>query len=506
MLYDKKEAAIVLGHCCNNLDLLRNNHYSLNLSDFNDVFHKIIFGVLQNLSLEKDINEANGILVDNYLSKFPTQYELFRRYSGYEYIDKAKELSKSTSFEYSYKMLRKFSLLRRFESVGMDISEIYDYKSLDVAKVEEQLRKLEKSSTSSIKNYFKLKLIEIEEEFSTNNDSYKIEINTELDELLNRCVTKKNWGLPFRSNLFNTVFKGMRGSKLMCRSSSSGGGKSRQSLSDLVNISVNEYYDRFTNKWIVNNNPREGLFISTELTKDEIQLCLLSTIAAVEEEKISDGLCNEIEWQRVLKAKSILEDSKIYCEFNSNFSINDLENIIERSIIRNNVKFVFFDYIQVTSNLAKELNNLFGYTLREDQMLNQITTALKNICNKYDIFILTSTQLNRSYKTDSYIDATHLRGGMATADKCDYVVITLKATSADKEKLRPIVAPTFTDYPTHAHHIIKNRGGKWTSIVLWVNMNLDTMSVKDCFATTQDFELIPELTPTIIKQVVDKYD
>ena len=114
-------------------------------------------------------------------------------------------------------MLRKFSLLRRFESVGMDISEIYDYKSLDVAKVEEQLRKLEKSSTSSIKNYFKLKLIEIEEEFSTNNDSYKIEVDTGIDELLNRCVTKKNWGLPFRSNLFNTVFKGMRGSKLMCR-------------------------------------------------------------------------------------------------------------------------------------------------------------------------------------------------------------------------------------------------------------------------------------------------
>lgn len=415
MLYDKTEAAIVLGHCCNNLDLLRTKQYTLNLNDFNDVFHKIIFGVLQNISLEKDINEVNGILVDNYLSKFPTQYELFRRYSGYEYIDKAKELAKSTSFEYSYKMLRKFSLLRRFESIGMDIREIYDYKSLDVSKCEKQLKKLEKTSISSIKNHFKLKLIELEEEFNTNSDSYSINVNSEIDDLLERCKTNKNWGLPFRCNLFNTIFKGMRGSKLMCRSSSSGGGKSRQSLSDLVNISVNEYYDKFTNKWIINKNPREGLFISTELTKDEIQLCLLSTIAGVEEEKINDGLCDDVEWQRVLKAKNILENSKISCEFNSNFSINDLENIIEKEIIRNNVKFIFFDYIQVTSNLAKELNNLFGYTLREDQMLNQVTTALKNICNKYDVFILTSTQLNRSYKTDSYIDATHLRGGKLIA-------------------------------------------------------------------------------------------
>lgn len=89
---------------------------------------------------------------------------------------------------------------------------------------------------------------------------------------------------------------------------------------------------------------------------------------------------------------------------------------------------------------------------------------------------------------------------MATADKCDYVVITMKATSADKEKLAPIVVGGFKDYPTHGHHVVKNRGGKWTSIILWVYMDLDTISVKDCFATTQDYELIPNLSPTYILQ------
>lgn len=415
MLYDREEAAIVLGHYCKDLELLRSREYEINLSDFNELFHKIIFGVLQNLSLEKDIREVDGFLVDNYLSKFPIQYETFKKYSGYEFIDKAKELSKNTSFDYSYKMLRKYSLLRRFESIGMDITEIYDYNSLDVKKVENQLKNLEKLSVEAIKNHFKLKLIEIEEDFTNKNDSYKIDVSTDLDNLLERCKQKLNWGLPFQCGLFNTVFKGMRGSKLMCRSASSGSGKSRQAIGDLAKISTSERYDIFTKKWVENSDPKEGLFISTELTKDEIQLAFLSTIAGVREERISDGTCDGEEWFRVLRAKEVLKNSKIECEFSSNFSISELENIIEKNIIRNNTKFIFFDYIQITSNLAKEFNNLFGYVLREDQMLNQLTTALKNISNKYDVFIITSTQLNRSYKHDTYLDATHLRGGKRAA-------------------------------------------------------------------------------------------
>ena len=53
--------------------------------------------------------------------------------------------------------------------------------------------------------------------------------------------------------------------------------------------------------------------------------------------------------------------------------------------------------------------------------------------------------------------------------------------------------------PTHAHHIIKNRGGKWTGVILWVEMDLDTINVYDgCgtgFATTQDYEFIKDLNP-----------
>lgn len=71
----------------------------------------------------------------------------------------------------------------------------------------------------------------------------------------------------------------------------------------------------------------------------------------------------------------------------------------------------------------------------------------------------------------------------------------MKVTKADLDKLQPILEDGFRIKPTHGHHVFKNRGGKWTGVILWVSMDLDTMNVKDCFATTQDFELLNEIIP-----------
>lgn len=83
----------------------------------------------------------------------------------------------------------------------------------------------------------------------------------------------------------------------------------------------------------------------------------------------------------------------------------------------------------------------------------------------------------------------------ATLDKADYGIITMKVTKADLDKLEPILQEGFKTRPTHGHHIIKNRGGKWVGIIIWVNMDLDTMNVKDCFVTTQDYEQVYGISP-----------
>ena len=504
MVYNREVALNLLGCICNNLHLIRDRNYMINQNDFDDLFHKLIFGVVQNLALENDIVEVDGFTIGTYLKKYPVEYEKFKASNGIEFVTNIKNMANNTSFEYSYKMLKKFSLLRRYQSIGMDISDIYDPQSLDVRKIEEQTKKIEKTSIEKIKQHFKAKMIEVDMEFQTRGDSYSFRAGEGVEDLLIRCKQKQQWGATFQSKLFNAIFGGMVGSKLMIRSAGTGGSKTRQSIGDMCNISCSARYNPRSNQWEYREIVEETLFISTELVEDEIHLIMLSNIAGVPEEKIKYGQTNAEEDVRLEKAAAIMKNSKMYIEYTSNFSIGEIESIIERNIIRNNTKYIFFDYIQVTSNLAQELIGLFGYVLREDQMLNQLSTALKNIANKYNVFILTSTQLNRSYKTDGYADATWLRGSQAVLDKADYGVITMKATKADLDKLQPILENRFGGIkPTHGHHVIKNRGGKWVGVILWVVMDLDTVNVwdgvVDGFVTTQDFELIKTITPITLE-------
>lgn len=415
MLYNREEALVFLGKASNDLNILRDRSVEIQPRDFEDNLHKLIYGVLKNISLQKDISEADGILVDNYLKDYPSKHVTFVNGNGVEILDKAKEVAKSKSFEYAYNTVRKMSLLRSFMLVGMDIRELYDENSLDITTIEMQRAQLDKMSIEQIKQHFKNKLIEIDIAFQSKTDSYSFKAGDGIKDLLERCKQGQSWGATFQSKLYNSVFSGMQFSKFLIRSAGTGGSKTRMSLGDMCNISCSERYIPSQGEWVKNDNPQHSVFISTELSDDEIHLAMLATVAGVPEETIKAGKYSEEITYRLERASTIIEESKIHCEYNSNFNISELENIIERNIIQHGAQYIFFDYIQITANLSQELNRLFGYTLREDQMLNQLSTALKNLANKYNVFICSSTQLNRSYKTDGYIDVTHLRGGKQTA-------------------------------------------------------------------------------------------
>lgn len=502
-MYFKGEALNVLGCLCNNLNLLRDKKYNLTEKDFKNYFHSFLFVALKNLSIERELNRVDVVTLDNYISQDPVKYERYQQEGGIEFIRILKETSNRESFELSYNTLKKCSLLTSYQQAGMDISKYYLENDSDLEKVELASQFFKNSSLKNIMDDYKAKLLNLNKEFDNENgDYYNFKASDGIDELLENCNKKTQYGSSFQSKYLNTIFRGMQGSKFFVRSSNSGGGKTRQALGDIVSICCREVYDSYTNKWVINNNPEKALFISTELTKDEVQLILIAAISGVNEEIIKEGFSafKDLNAQtyatRVNKAKEILKEANIYCEYISDFSISDLENIIESNIINNHVDFVFFDYMQITPRLASELNAKFGYTLREDQMLNQLSTALKNLANKHDIFLASSTQLNRNYKHDSILDTTHLRGGMATGDKCDWIIITQKITAEEKEKLQPIIEQNNLKMPTHGHHIIKNRGGKWVGVIVWVQMDLGTMSVKDCFVTTQTLNFVEDIVKT----------
>lgn len=128
--------------------------------------------------------------------------------------------------------------------------------------------------------------------------------------------------------------------------------------------------------------------------------------------------------------------------------------------------------------------------MREDNILFMLSTRLKDICNKYGVFIMSATQLNGDYQTSETPDQNLLRGAKSIADKIDVGMILLNTKDEDLIKLEPILSTGVFDKPTIKLSIYKNRRGKYKGVYLWCKADLGCCRIKPMFCTTYDYEMI----------------
>ena len=57
-----------------------------------------------------------------------------------------------------------------------------------------------------------------------------------------------------------------------------------------------------------------------------------------------------------------------------------------------------------------------GVKLREDNILFMLSNKMKDICNKYGVFIMSATQLNGQWAESETPDQNLLRGAKSIAD------------------------------------------------------------------------------------------
>lgn len=120
-----------------------------------------------------------------------------------------------------------------------------------------------------------------------------------------------------------------------------------------------------------------------------------------------------------------------------------------------------------------------------------LSIRLKDICNKYGVFIESSTQLNADYVDSKTPDQNLLRGAKAIADKIDYGSILLPVTNEDIEAITPILRTHAYDRPTIKLSVYKNRRGRYKGILLWCSADLGTCRINPMFCTSYGYELIP---------------
>ena len=119
-----------------------------------------------------------------------------------------------------------------------------------------------------------------------------------------------------------------------------------------------------------------------------------------------------------------------------------------------------------------------------------LSIRLKDLCNKYGVFIMSATQLNGDYQTSETPDQNLLRGAKAIADKIDVGMILLPTTKEDLENLDQILINTNFNGLSFKLSVDKNRRGRYKGIFLWCDADLGTCRVKPMFATTYNYELI----------------
>ena len=147
------------------------------------------------------------------------------------------------------------------------------------------------------------------------------------------------------------------------------------------------------------------LYITTEQELTEIQTMMLAFVSDVNEEHILNGRYEGDEKDRVRQADQIIKEAPIYVEVLPDFSLQDVENKIKKSIRDNDVKYVCFDYIHTSLKILEEITRRSGgVKLREDTILFMLSIRLKDLCNKYGVFILSATQLNGDYQTSETPD------------------------------------------------------------------------------------------------------
>lgn len=150
------------------------------------------------------------------------------------------------------------------------------------------------------------------------------------------------------------------------------------------------------------------------------------------------------------------------------------------------------DYIHTSLKILEEITRRSGgIKLREDNILFMLSTRLKDICNKYGIFILSATQLNGDYQQAETPDQNLLRGAKSIADKIDTGMILLNVRDEDLSKLESVLGSSTFEKPNIKLSVYKNRRGRYKGIYLWCKANLGCCRIEPMFCTTYNYELIP---------------
>lgn len=506
---NKQAIREVLGSLLQEPSLIR--EYKIVQNDFPETFHKLIFAAINNL-YKNGAEEIDAVAIDEYLSHYETQYQVFIKNEGVSFLEKIQEMALQSNFKYYYDQLKKFSLLRSYVEHGISVEEFFDPDEINPEVIEKQRKQLDEYTIQDIINHYKKKHSRVIAPFlnTEGQDSKKAGVGGH--EQKEKWKQDTAWGIGYASAYLTTALHGIRKRRFNIKSAGTGVGKTRTSIADIGYACSPYYYDKSLDKWCENPNGKSngGLYIGTEMELlEEIDPILWAYIADVPQDHIEFNLYEDGEEERVDKAIDILEhEANIWFEYVPEYDANTLEEIIETHKLEHDIEYVWFDYISATVELNSEYaaESKTKMVVREDQVLANLSKKLKNFTRKFDVSIDSFTQVTGDFKNEANRDQTIVRGAKAIIDKADGAMIAMPPTEKELKKIEPITRELINKpTPNLVYSLYKNRGGKWNKIKIWLYIDYSTMRVHDLFVTDYEYKLIKDMEKTYIDVNDEEY-
>jgi len=506
---NKQAIREILGSLLQAPSLIR--EYKIVQNDFPETFHKLIFAAINNL-YKNGAEVIDAVAIDEYLSHYETQYQVFTKNEGINFLEKVQEMALQSNFKYYYDQLKKFSLLRSYAENGIDVSEFFNPDEIDPVTIEAQRKLLDEYSLQDIINHYKKKQLKIIAPFisTEGRDSKKAGVGGH--EQKEKWKQDTAWGIGYSSAYLTTALHGVRKRRFNVKSAGTGVGKTRSSIADIGYACSPYYYDKGLGKWCENPNGiyNGALYIGTEMELlEEIDPILWAYIADVPQDHIEFNMYEEGEEERVDKAIDILEhEANIWFEYVPEYDANTLEEVIEQHKLDHNIEYVWFDYISSTVELNSEYasESKIKMVVREDQVLANLSKKLKNFTRKFDVSIDSFTQVTGDFKNEANRDQTIVRGAKSIIDKADGAMIAMPPTEKELKKVEPITRELLNKpTPNLVYSLYKNRGGKWNKIKIWLYIDYSTMRVHDLFVTDYEYKLIKDIEKTYINVSNEDY-
>ena len=197
--------------------------YALSLTDFHNTFYRKVFGIIFNL-YERGAKSVSAVDIENVLKENPTNWAVWEKENGHEFLDDAETLSDLGNFDYYYNRMKKVNLLFELKKLGYDTSRFYVETIItdDDKKINELFDALK---PQDIVNALRRQITGAETRAGVTQENKVETANFKVAQLIKTLKNEPDTGARLQGKIFNTMVRGARKGKFYLRTAASGVGK-----------------------------------------------------------------------------------------------------------------------------------------------------------------------------------------------------------------------------------------------------------------------------------------